>query len=104
VCVVPCWSQATIGLVLDWLEWRRAMTSLGVEAISSPVEAEREVGCEVYNLAVFSSPTRYIVVAVATISEMMNCVLEWTFSIDNNDDDNEPLIFRYPTPSNLPPI
>jgi hypothetical protein len=43
------------------------------------------------------------VVAVAMISEMMNCVLEWTFSIDMNDDggdDNEPLIFRYPTQSN----
>jgi hypothetical protein len=45
VCRVPCWSQARIGLVLDWLEWRRAMASLrsceildetGVDAISSP--------------------------------------------------------------------
>ena len=46
-------------------------------------------------------------VVVATIFEMINCVLEWTFSIDNNDggdDDNEPMIFRYPTPSNLPSI
>jgi hypothetical protein len=84
VCRVPCWSHATIGFVLELLEWRRAMTSLrpceildemGVDAISSPVEAESEVRCKVYDLAVFSSPMRYIVVVVAMISEMMNCVL-----------------------------
>lgn len=58
-----------------------------------------------YNLEDFSSPMQYIVVVVATISKMMNCVLGWAFSIDHVvDDDDEPLIFRYPTPSNLPSI
>jgi hypothetical protein len=78
----------------------------GIHTISSPVEAESVVRCMVYNLADISSPMRYIVVVVATISEMMNCVLEWssqlmmittTMTIMN-------LIFRHPTPSNISSI
>ena len=79
---------------------------MGVDAISSPVEAESEVRCKVYDLGDFSSPMRYIVVVVATISEMMNCVLKLAFSVDCvvGDDGNEPLVFCYPTPSNLTSI